>query len=205
MKQVNFLFRICLVMAMMGWTLTSYAQRYEVDRDRVYFGDEMVMHADTRSFIDLGFGYAKDRYHVYMNGRILEYVDPSSFRLKESRHRHGHANTDRDIQEPYKGYHKTSFSVYYGDKKIDAVSSQFVELDYGYAKDSFSVFFLGEKIKGATCSSFEVLGGGYAKDAFSVYYYGEKVEGAFASTFRYTSNGYAEDSLNTYYRGKKLR
>ena len=205
MKQVNFLFRLYLVMTMMGWTLTSYAQRYEVDRDRVYFGDEMVMHADTRSFIDLGFGYAKDRHHVYMNGRILEYVDPSSFRLKESRHRHGHANTDRDIQEPYKGYHKTSFSVYYGDKKIDAVSSQFVELDYGYAKDSFSVFFLGEKIKGATCSSFEVLGGGYAKDAFCVYYYGEKVEGAFASTFRYTSNGYAEDSLNTYYRGKKLR
>ena len=205
MKQVNFLFRLCLVMTMMGWTLTSYAQRYEVDRDRVYFGDEMVIHADIRSFVDLGFGYAKDRHHVYMNGRILEYVDPSSFRLKESRHRHGHANTDRDIQEPYKGYHKTSFSVYYGDKKIDAVSSQFVELDYGYAKDSFSVFFLGEKIKGATCSSFEVLGGGYAKDAFSVYYYGEKVEGAFASTFRYTSNGYAEDSLNTYYRGKKLR
>jgi len=205
MKQVNFLFRLCLVMAMMGWTLTSYAQRYEVDRDRVYFGGEMVIHADIRSFVDLGFGYAKDRHHVYMNGRILEYVDPSSFRLKESRHRHGHANTDRDIQEPYKGYHKTSFSVYYGDKKIDAVSSQFVELDYGYAKDSFSVFFLGEKIKGATCSSFEVLGGGYAKDAFSVYYYGEKVEGAFASTFRYTSNGYAEDSLNTYYRGKKLR
>jgi len=205
MKQVNFLFRLCLVMAMMGWTLTSYAQRYEVDRDRVYFGGEMVIHADIRSFVDLGFGYAKDRHHVYMNGRILEYVDPSSFRLKESRHRHGHANTDRDIQEPYKGYHKTSFSVYYGDKKIDAVSSQFVELDYGYAKDSFSVFFLGEKIKGATCSSFEVLGGGYAKDAFSVYYYGEKVEGAFASTFRYTSNGYAEDSLNTYYRGEKLR
>lgn len=205
MKQVNFLFRLCLVMAMMGWTLTSYAQRYEVDRDRVYFGGEMVIHADIRSFVDLGFGYAKDRHHVYMNGRILEYVDPSSFRLKESRHRHGHANTDRDIQEPYKGYHKTSFSVYYGDKKIDAVSSQFVELDYGYAKDSFSVFFLGEKIKGATCSSFEVLGGGYAKDAFSVYYYGEKVEGAFASTFRYTSNGYAEDNFNTYYRGKKLR
>ena len=205
MKQVNFLFRLCLVMTMMGWTLTSYAQRYEVDRDRVYFGDEMVIHADIRSFVDLGFGYAKDRHHVYMNGRILEYVDPSSFRLKESRHRHGHANTDRDIQEPYKGYHKTSFSVYYGDKKIDAVSSQFVELDYGYAKDSFSVFFLGEKIKGATCSSFEVLGGGYAKDAFSVYYYGEKVEGAFASTFRYTSNGYAEDNFNTYYRGKKLR
>ena len=205
MKQVNFLFRLCLVMTMMGWTLTSYAQRYEVDRDRVYFGDEMVIHADIRSFVDLGFGYAKDRHHVYMNGRILEYVDPSSFRLKESRHRHGHANTDRDIQEPYKGYHKTSFSVYYGDKKIDAVSSQFVELDYGYAKDSFSVFFLGEKIKGATCSSFEVLGGGYAKDAFCVYYYGRKVEGAFASTFKYTSNGYAEDNFNTYYRGKKLR
>ena len=103
MKQVNFLFRLCLVMTMMGWTLTSYAQRYEVDRDRVYFGDEMVMHADTRSFIDLGFGYAKDRYHVYMNGRILEYVDPSSFRLKESRARHGHANMDRDIQESHRG------------------------------------------------------------------------------------------------------
>ena len=55
---------------------------------------------------------------VYMNGRILEYIDPSSFRLKESRDHHGHANMDRNIQEPHRGYHKTSFSVYYYGKKL---------------------------------------------------------------------------------------
>ena len=74
-----------------------------------------------------------------------------------------------------KGYYKTTFNVYYGDKKLDAMASSFVE-----------------------------LGGGYAKDAFNVYYYGEKVKDAWASSFKYTGNGYAEDTFDAYYRGKKL-
>ena len=176
MKQSAFLHKSFLLVAMMGWAMMSNAQRYEVDRGRIYYGNEIVMQADARSFVDLGYGYAKDQYNVYMNGRVLENVDPASFRLKERSGRRPH---DKEREEPvarHRGYYKTKWNVYYGDKKLDAMASSFKE-----------------------------LGGGYAKDAFNVYYCGEKVEGAWASSFKYTGDGYAEDSFDAYYRGRKLK
>ena len=205
MKQTAFLLKSLLMVAMMGWTLMSQAQRYEIDHGRVYFGEDIVMHADARSFIDLGSGYGKDRMNVYMNGRVLENVDPSTFRLKErsSWRHHGHEGMDEPAT--HKGYYKTSFNVYYGDKKIDAMASSFVDLGGGYAKDSFNVYYFGEKLKGCMASSFKILEGGYAKDSFNVFYRGTKVEGAVASSFKYTGNGYGQDNFNAYYKGKKLK
>ena len=205
MKQSAFLLKSFFVVTMMGWTLMSNAQRYEIEHGRVYFGDEVMMQADARSFVDLGCGYAKDRMNVYMNGHVLENVDPSTFRLKERsawRH-HGRDGKDEPASEN-RGYFKTSFNVYFGNKKIDAMASSFVDLGGGYAKDSFNVYYFGEKLKGCMASSFEILEGGYAKDSFSVYYRGNKVDGAMASSFKYMGNGYGQDHFNAYYKGKKL-
>jgi hypothetical protein len=206
MKQTAFLLKSLLMVTMMGWTLMSNAQRYEIDHGRVFFGDEVMMQADAQSFVDLGSGYAKDRINVYLNGHVLEYVDPSTFRLKEhfSRHHHGHKVTEESAPA-HRGYYKTNFNVYYGNKKIDAMASTFVELSGGYAKDSFNVYYFGEKLKGCMASTFEILEGGYAKDSFSVFYRGNKVDGAMASTFKYTGNGYGEDIYNAFYKGKKLK
>jgi len=175
MKQTGFLHRSLLLVAMVGWALTSNAQRYETDHGRVYYGNELLMHADARSFIDLGCGYAKDRHNVYMDGRVLENVDPSTFRLKDRRTWRHHEQNTEEHQAP-RGYFKTNMNVYYGDKKINAVAA-----------------------------TFEELGGGYAKDAFTVYYCGEVVKGAMASSFRYTGNGYGQDTFDAYYRGKKIK
>ena len=202
MKQSAFLLKSFLVVTMMGWTLMSNAQRYEIEHGRVYFDDEVMMQADARSFVDLGCGYAKDRMNVYMNGHVLENVDPSTFRLKERstwRHRKDESTPEN------KGYFKTNFNVYFGNKKIDAMASSFVDLGGGYAKDSFNVYYFGEKLKGCMASSFEILEGGYAKDSFSVYYRGNKVDGAMASSFKYMGNGYGQDHFNAYYKGKKLK
>lgn len=201
MKQSVFLLKSFLVVTMMGWTLMSNAQRYEIEHGRVYFDDEVMMQADARSFVDLGCGYAKDRMNVYMNGHVLENVDPSTFRLKERstwRHRKDESTPEN------RGYFKTSFNVYFGNKKIDAMASSFVDLGGGYAKDSFNVYYFGEKLKGCMASSFEILEGGYAKDSFNVYYRGNKVDGAMASSFKYMGNGYGQDHFNAYYKGKKL-
>lgn len=47
----------------------------------VYYGNVLVRGADLLTFEDLGFGYAKDIYHVYRHGVVLEYVDPDYFRV----------------------------------------------------------------------------------------------------------------------------
>ena len=51
-----------------------------------------------------------------------------------------------------------------------------------YTKDSWSVYYRGRKVEGASVSSFADLGGGYGKDNWTVYYRGWKVEGASART-----------------------
>ncbi len=220
MEKKSIIQKSLLFLLLMGMATMSYAQRYTVNQGRVYFGNEHIRNADPRTFVDLGNGYAKDINNVYKAGRILEYVDPSTFRLKEP-----HAGRRQDNYEqgyhpyeggyqPYednwapgahRGYFKTTWNVYYGDKKLDAMPSTFQDLGGGYAKDSFNVFYYGEKIKGANGSTFTILGGGYSKDSFNVYYLGDKIQGAYASTFKVLGNGYAEDSFNSYYRGRKLK
>ena len=177
MKHAAILHKSFLLIAMIGWAMMGKAQRYEIDHGRVYFSNELVVHADARNFVDLGCGYAKDQQNVYMNGRVLENVDPSTFRLKKQVNS-GHRNhgQGKGGSAALRGYFKTKMNVYYGTKKLDAMASSFKE-----------------------------LGGGYAKDAFNVFYYGEKVEGAMASSFKYTGDGYAEDAFDAYYRGRKLK
>jgi hypothetical protein len=76
---------------------------------------------------------------------------------------------------------------------------------YGtYTKDSFNVYFNGQKISGASVTSFQVLNYGYAKDSFNDYFNGQKIIGASVTSFQVLNNGYAKDSWNTYYMGKKV-
>jgi len=47
----------------------------------------------------------------------------------------------------------------------------------GYAKDPWNVYFMGQKVEGASAMSFQTLGQGMAKDAFHQYYGGQKFNG----------------------------
>lgn len=224
------LLKIGIVSALIMLAASSaYAQpgagSYRVDRYRseVYYEGRLVPDADYRSFEDLGFGYAKDRNHVYRFGEILEYVDPSSFKVDRrfagnGSHQHPDAHRPGFQQRPGRpghpdgirsqGYFKTDFGVYYnGWEMDDAHASSFTVLDSegGYAKDSFNVYWEGRAVDGAMSSSFTVLGYGYAKDSFNVYWCGEKIDGATPSSFKVTGNGYAEDAFNAYFNGRKLK
>lgn len=204
MKHTILLVKTILLTALMGVSMTSYAQRYETRQGRVFYGSELLMHADAKTFTDLGSGYAKDRNNVYMDGRVLENVDPSTFQLKERStwRQHGRHETEA---APHTGYYKTTFRVYYDGKRVeDATAASFKELGGGYAKDAFRAYFYGERVKDATGASFQYLGGGYAKDAFRGYYLGERVEDALGSSFQYLGNGYAKDAFHTYFRGQRI-
>lgn len=204
MKQNAFSLKPLLVIGLLGWSLSTFSQSYEVNRGRVYFDREPMPYADARTFVDLGRGYAKDCDNVYLDGRVLEYVDPATFSLKTHSKSHFREPIDvRDYDCSHDGYYKSNFNVYYGGKKIDASAASFKEIGGGYAKDAFSVFYHGRKLD-ATAATFKLLEGGYAKDSFNVFYYGKKVEGASPASFKYTGDGYAKDAFNDYYRGRKL-
>lgn len=166
----------------------------------VYYGNVLVRGADLLTFEDLGFGYAKDIYHVYRHGVVLEYVDPDYFRVSsefaadEGGDMSGYnavpdfgGQSDDGLHISIKGgkggtkvemsgYHKTDFEVFYGDRRInEAHVMSFEILKDGYAKDSFNVYWRGNVVRGAVPSSFKVTHNGYAKDMFNTYYNGEVV------------------------------
>lgn len=214
--------RIITVLALIF--VASYSLRaqrygsYSIDRleREVYYEGMCVRGADASTFEDLGYGYGKDCRHVYRYGEVLEYVDPSSFRVSREfassyspdgmRPGHGRYGCGNDYRRyDNGGYYKDNFNAFFRGREIDGAHvASFEILEDGYAKDSFNVYWNGREISDAKPMSFECLGWGYAKDSFSVYWNGEKIEAKVLS-FKVSRDGYAEDAFNTYYRGRKIR
>lgn len=209
---MNRLSRLFVIFFLLFVPSLIFAQSYSYSKrnGQVYYDGKVIHGANSHSFRDLGYGYGKDRNHVYRYGTILEYVDPSSFRVdrrfsadnrpSSGRPDGGHHYCERP------GYYVSTFDVFYdGEKVPGAASSSFVILKEGYAKDAFNVYWMGKKIPGASTSSFVCLGNGYAKDAFDAFWEGSKINGASVSSFKVTRGFYAEDAFDVYFKGEKLK
>ena len=212
-------------------------ERYEVRGGRVFYGNVVLQNVDTRTFTDLGYGYAKDNDNVWWEGTMLPYVDAKSFRLNVQPGPGGPGapggpggpgapgagpgnnpgvgpgpgngpgypgNGPGYGPENYGKYTVKGSTVYYNGEKVKgARASSFKDLGWGYAKDTFDVYYCGKEID-ASSSSFKVLEDGYAKDSFDVFYRGKEVKDAWPSSFKVLGQGYAKDSYRTYYRGVKV-
>jgi hypothetical protein len=201
------------------------ATGYEVRGNKVYYGRTELRDADYRTFEALGHGYAKDRNNVWWQGSVLPYVDAKSFRLVTQTGKpdpapgygpvpppmgpsgppagHGHGPVPGG-HEVFMRYEVIGSTVYYNGVKVKgARASSFKDLGWGYAMDTFDVYYCGKEIDASTMN-FEVLTDGYAKNAFDVFYFGEEVKGASPSSFKVLSNGYAKDSFDTFYKGQKI-
>ena len=169
--------RICALFALTFIASPSLSAQhscsYTVDRldGDVYYGNVFVRGADASTFVDLGYGYGKDRYHVYRFGEVLEYVDPSSFRVSSefsSDEAYGHMRPgyggdcchDGYGQYDNGGYYKTNFDVFFRGREIS---------------DAHVSSWRGEILDDASPSSFKVTRDGYAEDAFNTYFHGRKV------------------------------
>lgn len=218
--------KVMMTVVLLSLTTMAEAQRMDKDGYRIkgnvaLFQGKAIREADVRTFVVLGYGYAKDCENVYLNGKVLPWVDPVTFSLKKGNGNHGHGNYrpnhgggnrhDNECQGSYNNryyekYVVTSFDVYYAGKKLsDASASSFKNLGYGYGKDAFNVYYRGKRINDASGSSFRLLEHGYSKDAFNVYYYGEKLNDASASSFKVDDDGYAHDAFSMYYYGKEIK
>lgn len=209
---MNRLSRLFVIFFLLFVPSLMFAQSYSYSKrnGQVYYDGKVIYGADSHSFRDLGYGYGKDRNHVYRYGTILEYVDPSSFRVDRRFSADNRPSFGRpDGGHHYcvrPGYYVSTFDVFYdGEKVPGAASSSFVILKEGYAKDAFNVYWMGKKIPGASTSSFVCLGNGYAKDAFDAFWEGSKINGASVSSFKVTRGFYAEDAFDVYFKGEKLK
>ena len=216
--------KVLTMVVCLSFVSVAFAQRYQSDYqikgDRVLYNGRPIV-ADARSFQILGYGYAKDRMNVYLDGVVLRFVDPSTFRLQmggRDPRGHGAGNVHRGRGVPGNNrlfapeYVVSRYDVifdfnayYFGEKLQGVTSSSFQNIGAGYAKDAFDVFFCGEMIRGASSNTFKILDEGYAKDAFNVYFCGKKIQGASAITFECDGNGYAHDSFKRYYLGEVYR
>lgn len=225
-----------MMMLVMLFTLTAtmsaqrYQSLYSVRGEKVMFDGQTIQHADAKTFQNLGNGYAKDRNNVYLDGKILRFVDPLTFRLigddrqpiidrrydqqgpgqqGEVVSGRGHDHNHNDYYDNSRPYHAeymiTNFDVYFDGRRVEhATASSFKDLGYGYGKDSFRVYYFGQHIQSASASSFKLLTDGYAKDAFRAYYRGNIIDGASGSSFKILSDGYSKDAFNVYYQGRKV-
>lgn len=209
-------FSICCALEL---SAQNQEQQYTINKGQILYGEVVVKKADINSFVILKYGYAKDKYHVFYKGKILPYVDPSTFQLIIPPDKYTIRNgkvffNDIEIKvtsvSNFKdlgdGYGTDSFNSYYRGNKIpNASSHSFNYLGNGYAKDSWKVYYNGEKMRDATAMSFKILGDGYAKDAWKVFYNGVQIKGADASSFQCLGDGYAKDTWHSYYLGTKQK
>ncbi len=230
MKSMAVTAKMVAVVTMMSMATVMSAQRYQstysVMGNRVMYNKKEVKIADAASFQVLGYGYAKDKNNVYLDGEILRFVDPQGFHLHgqsiqqgatgEVTAGRGHAagQTGGNVDHPYAGTNGHMYGGNNGYQIGDGHDGPGYHIgndgdarpaDAHYHITKWDVYFEGKKISGASASSFKDLGNGYGKDSFDVYYMGEKIKRASASSFKVLGYGYSKDSFNVYYNGVEIK
>lgn len=213
------LHKVILTAMMLSFTATMSAQQpyqatYSVRGNQVMCEGRVMPGADAPSFQVLGFGYAKDRYNVYLDGQILRFVDPQSFRLlpppSTGNTGHGHVNPPAGNLPHHEGeYYNMNRPNNAGNgNHLGHVGGAQHQGHHGnaptYMTDNFNVYFDGRKVQGASANSFKDLGYGYGKDAFNAYYYGEKIAQSSGSSFELLRDGYSHDAFRAFYQGRVI-
>jgi hypothetical protein len=175
---------------------------YEITNGKVYCRGSIMKKADAASFQQLNELYSCDNSHVFVLGSILKQADPSTFKVYKpyiTWHKNGKADYFTGS-----GYASDSSHVFYYEYTVGngfvvkgADVGSFDVLNYEFAKDSRSVFFMGRKVKGAKPESTIILSQGYCISNSQVFYGNNVVPEAHAESFEV-----AKDSLGLGILGK---
>lgn len=198
----------------MTLTLTAHGQAkwndYAIRDSVVTYQGQALPDADTKSFVELGFGYAKDQYNVYAHGEVLEFVDPATFQVDARFTRHHKIGTrlqavQQKSSQPSEQAIKSSEKSTSDHELTDIIASMNADSSGQYIISADRVTYEGKTIKGADISTFEILKAGYARDRHHAYYHGQLIHNAIGGkNFRYTMDDYASDGVHTYFKGKEV-
>lgn len=169
------------------------------------YKDSLMTGADYTTFEILGSGYAKDKSHVYLNGRILDKVNPATFSLidSETADTARPQTTEEAKTEPDKAVHPDD-----GQDAKPSILDMVLGTDDGknnYTVAGGHVTYNGKAVKNADAATFKYVGGEYAADKNHAYYKGKVLSGAWGiAQFKYRGNGTATDGVNWYANGKPV-
>jgi DKNYY family len=172
----------------------AFGMDYARDKAHVYFDGRPVDGADVSSFDDLTGDYARDKSRIYYRGAQLADADRATFSVLDG------------------GYAKDVSHVWHHDKVISSDPAHFRTLDNGGgAKDTMSVFCPPDAtVMSNDAEHFVILGTsrsagvtGYTKDSHAVYFNCQPISGADPNSFHllYEYGNCAADERHAYYLG----
>lgn len=159
-----------------------------------------VKDAATLTIIDGEF--LKDKYQVYYRQAPVKGADINGFRLLSNCYA---KDTNRIY---FYGYHDEANN---GIHEIPCNAATFSQLEYPYAKDNESAFYIYTKIAKSDAASFSVVGNDFSKDKNHVYFKTNILNGADAASFMIIPQeeslddiNYAKDNKHIFYNDKML-
>lgn len=205
-------------------SFTALTENYAKDRSHVWYADTYrngqeyyaIVHdrilqlseADPASFVILDSdrgendrGYARDRSHVWFEGKRMAVADIASFQVRS----YGYARdntTGYYMREPVPGSDGRTFANLDSEWSRDATHVWWSDVDLSSQPAGALINRLAE---GADPTTFQPLEYGYGKDATRVYFQGTVVEGADAASFAVGPEGdAAHDKNGAYAAGKRV-
>lgn len=184
---------------------------YKKDKNYVYYGTDIVIGADPKTFEIINDDFAKDKTHVYSKGKVLEDSDSSTFvvgaipkdkfnvyllltcedNIWDQCYRKVQGADPATFEPFLGGLHKDKSQIFYGIKAIpDADMETFALHDggkYGYSywydkNYTFVMTYDGIGIIKEKCNNLDRIGGYYLKCDNKVYYGDRLLVGADVNT-----------------------
>ncbi len=203
-------------------TFTALTENYARDKSHVWYADTYrkgqeyfsIVHtrvlelsdADPASFVSLDtpqaetdLGYARDRNHVWFQGKRMAVADVASFEVQS----YGYARdrtTGYYMREPVPGSDGRTFTHVGSEWAKDATHVWWSDVDLNAQPAGALINRLAE---GADPATFEALDGGYGKDKARVWFQGNLVEGADPGSFVVDHDDAAHDKGGAFAAGKR--
>lgn len=162
---------------------------YASDNKNVYYELQKLPHADYLSFRILDSSFAKDKHHIYLNGRIIIDADPESFET-------GKYQDDKIFNFYHIGDH---YVQYIAPENLRTIDSRYL-----YKTDGEFIYTFNARIEDADIASFEIIDEQYSRDQQRVFFSSTPLLNADPQSFRLLKHGFSRDNHHLYWNERKV-
>ena len=178
-------------------TFEDLGNGYAKDCCSVFWLDDLVASANPKSIKVLGQSYATDSNQVFHKGWLIHDADPNSFTIISK-----HENFSRDKNH-----------VFFGDKSTDVLNPNKFEIVYDgsaarWGSDGVNYYhfgnFTGHILLESDYPSTQILSERYAIDKDSAYFENQEIIGADISSFKVLQTYFARDKFKVYFEHEQI-